>query len=180
MHRILFRLLESDNVDQAIQFASGFAHLEYFTHILELLLHDILENEAETVTLETGASLGPNFKLTLDALLPRAVQLLDEFPRDKLDAVVGCTRKTEVRLWRYLFQFAGRPKDLFEQCMEWGMLKSAGGYLLVLHTLEHLKDSSQASPIQFEPAYRNRTPFDFSTKRSMPATGTSVRSSLDF
>lgn len=62
-----------------------------------------------------------------------------------LDVVVGCTRKTEVRLWRYLFQYAGRPKDLFEQCMERGMLKSAGGYLLVLHTLEHLKDSSEVN-----------------------------------
>jgi hypothetical protein len=62
-----------------------------------------------------------------------------------LDVVVGCTRKTEVRLWRYLFQYAGRPKDLFEQCTERGMLKSAGGYLLVLHTLEHLKDSSEVN-----------------------------------
>ena len=31
--------------------------------------------------------------------------------------------------------------------MEKDMLKSAGGYLLVLHTLEHLKDSSQVSPV---------------------------------
>jgi hypothetical protein len=31
--------------------------------------------------------------------------------------------------------------------MERGMLKSAGGYLLVLHTLEHLKDSSQVNPV---------------------------------
>jgi len=83
--------------------------------------------------------------LISDALLPQAIKLLDEFPRDKLDAVVGCTRKTEVRLWQYLFKYAGRPKDLFEQCMERGMLKSAGGYLLVLHTLEHLRDSSEAS-----------------------------------
>lgn len=64
-----------------------------------------------------------------------------------LDVIVGCTRKTEVRLWRYLFQYAGRPKDLFERCMERDMLKSAGGYLLVLHTLEHLKDSSQVDKI---------------------------------
>jgi hypothetical protein len=78
-----------------------------------------------------------------DALLPRVIDLLNHFPKDMLDVVVGCTRKTELRLWKYLFQFAGRPKDLFEQCMERGMLKSAGGYLLVLHTLEHLKDSSQ-------------------------------------
>ena len=81
----------------------------------------------------------------VEAQLPRVVKLLEHFPRDMLDVVVGCTRKTEVRLWRYLFQYAGRPKDLFEQCMERGMLKSAGGYLLVLHTLEHLKDSSQVS-----------------------------------
>jgi len=79
----------------------------------------------------------------IDAQLPRVIKLLECFPRDMLDVVVGCTRKTEVRLWRYLFRYAGRPKDLFEQCMERGMLKSAGGYLLVLHTLEHLKDSSQ-------------------------------------
>jgi hypothetical protein len=64
-----------------------------------------------------------------------------------LDVIVGCTRKTEVRLWQYLFQYAGRPKDLFEQCMERDMLKSAGGYLLVLHTLEHLKDSSQVDKV---------------------------------
>jgi hypothetical protein len=89
------------------------------------------------------------FPLTfiVDAQLPRVVRLLENFPRDMLDVIVGCTRKTEVRLWQYLFQYAGRPKDLFEQCMERGMLKSAGGYLLVLHTLEHLKDSSQVSSL---------------------------------
>jgi hypothetical protein len=81
----------------------------------------------------------------IEAQLPHVIKLLEYFPRDMLDVVVGCTRKTEVRLWRYLFQYAGRPKDLFEQCMAQGMLKSAGGYLLVLHTLEHLKDSSQVA-----------------------------------
>lgn len=98
---------------------------------MELLLHDTLEDEADKSPPEE------------EAQLPRVMRLLEHFPRDMLDVVVGCTRKTEVRLWRYLFQYVGRPKDLFEQCMERGMLKSAGGYLLVLHTLEHLKDSSQ-------------------------------------
>jgi hypothetical protein len=78
-----------------------------------------------------------------------------------LDVIVGCTRKTEVRLWQYLFQYAGRPKDLFEQCMERGMLKSAGGYLLVLHTLEHLKDSSQVSTRLFLLTHSSRTLFGF-------------------
>src|ERR1700733_9930845 len=58
-----------------------------------------------------------------EAQLPRVVRLLEHFPRDMLDVVVGCTRKTEVRLWHYLFQYVGRPKELFEQCMERGMLK---------------------------------------------------------
>ena len=78
---------------------------------------------------------------------------MEYFPRDMLDVVVGCTRKTEVRLWRYLFRYAGRPKDLYEQCMERNMLKSAGGYLLVLHTLEHLKDSSQVTLMAYDDAH---------------------------
>jgi RAB6A-GEF complex partner protein 1 len=132
LHRVLQRLLEIESIDHASEFASSFSHLEYFTHILELLLHDVLEKEADSAPADEG-----------NALLPRVIKLLEAFPRDMLDVVVGCTRKMEVRLWRYLFKYAGRPKDLFEQCMERGMLKSAGGYLLVLHTLEHLKDSSQ-------------------------------------
>lgn len=80
-----------------------------------------------------------------------------------LDAIVGCTRKTEVRLWKYLFLYAGRPKDLFEQCMERGMLKSAGGYLLVLHTLEHLKDSSQ---VRMRLVYANDTGYSAVTDES--------------
>jgi hypothetical protein len=112
--------------------------------MLELLLHDVLENEADNVPPEEGLALCFLWlTYCVEAQLPRVVQLLGHFPRNMLDVVVGCTRKTEVRLWQYLFQYVGRPKDLFEQCMERGMLKSAGGYLLVLHTLEHLKDSSQ-------------------------------------
>ena len=110
---------------------------------MELLLHDILEREADTGPPKDGGSELLTEADIVEAILPRVIKLLEDFPHDMLDVVVGCTRKTEVRLWRHLFQYAGRPKDLFERCMERGMLKSAGGYLLVLHTLEHLKDSSQ-------------------------------------
>lgn len=54
IHRILHRLLEFNDVDQAIEFASSFSHLDFFTHILELLLHDTLEREADNVPPEEG------------------------------------------------------------------------------------------------------------------------------
>lgn len=139
-------MLEVRDIQEAIDFALSYSNLDFFTHILELLLHDTLENEADNPPAEEGITISLPRLPHIDAQLPRVVKLLENFPRDMLDVIVGCTRKTEVRLWQYLFQYAGRPKDLFEQCMERGMLKSAGGYLLVLHTLEHLKDSSQVSP----------------------------------
>ena len=55
MHRVLHRLLEIGDSDKALRFASEFAQLEYFTHILELLLHDILENEADIAVPQSGA-----------------------------------------------------------------------------------------------------------------------------
>ena len=137
-------MLELRRAEEALTFALGFSDLDFFPHILELLLHDTLEREADAAPPPEGVS-PINLANGGDALLPRVIELLGNFPKDMLDVVVGCTRKTELRLWKYLFQFAGRPKDLFEQCMERGMLKSAGGYLLVLHTLEHLKDSSQVT-----------------------------------
>ena len=53
-----------------------------------------------------------------------------------LDVVVGCTRKTEVKYWKKLFDIIGSPQLLFEECIERNKLTTAGGYLLVLHTLE--------------------------------------------
>jgi RAB6A-GEF complex partner protein 1 len=56
--------------------------------------------------------------------------------------VVQCTRKTEVRSWQTLFTHLPSPQELFEQSLERGSLKTAGGYLLVLHTLDELGSSS--------------------------------------
>ena len=54
-----------------------------------------------------------------------------------------CTRKTEVRSWRTLFDYLPPPAELFEESLERGSLKTAGGYLLVLHTFEELSSSSE-------------------------------------
>jgi RAB6A-GEF complex partner protein 1 len=56
--------------------------------------------------------------------------------------VVQCTRKTEARSWRTLFTYLPPPAELFEEALQRGSLKTAGGYLLVLHTFEELSSSS--------------------------------------
>lgn len=56
--------------------------------------------------------------------------------------MVQCTRKTEVRSWETLFEHLPTPQELFERSLAEGKLKTAGGYLLVLHTLDELGNSS--------------------------------------
>jgi hypothetical protein len=61
------------------------------------------------------------------------------------------------------------------------MLKSAGGYLLVLHTLEHVKDSSEVSGSgPFSSLTVHRTLYDCSTRRLLPVTGICAKNSQDF
>ena len=51
---MLRRFLELDDIRQAFMFASVYSQLDFFTHILELLLHDILEDEADIAPPEEG------------------------------------------------------------------------------------------------------------------------------
>ncbi|KAL8779431.1 MAG: hypothetical protein Q9213_006949 [Squamulea squamosa] len=104
--------------------------LPYFSHALELLLHMVLDDEVD-------ANLDAE-----NSLMPSVVSFLSAFP-DFLDIVVQCTRKTEVRSWRTLFAYLPSPQRLFEEALEKGLLKTAGGYLLVLHTFQELETSSE-------------------------------------
>ncbi|BFZ61859.1 WD40 repeat protein [Saitoella coloradoensis] len=140
LHHVLRRQLSSKPTRQkmwssftrdALMLASRYQHLPYFEHILELLLHEILEDEADKRDLDPS-----------EEVLPKAIGFLSNF-EEFLDVVVGCARKTEVMCWDKLFKIVGSPKELFERCMEQGKYKTAGAYLVVLHTLEKLKDSSQ-------------------------------------
>lgn len=89
-------------------------------------MHEVLDEEVDTQP-------PPE-----QALLPSVLSFLSSFPQ-YLEIVVQCTRKTEVRSWRTLFANLPPPEDLFEESLQKGNLKTAGGYLLVLHTFEELR-----------------------------------------
>lgn len=127
---LLRELLSSHQPGAAVELARNYESLAYFPHALEVLLHDVLDDEADT-------SPPPS-----EAVLPEVVRFLSYFPH-YLDVVVRCTRKTEVASWKHLFSVVGSPQALFEESLSRGLLKTAGGYLLILHTLEQLSSSSK-------------------------------------
>lgn len=87
-------------------------------------MHDVLDDEVDKPPPTPEA-----------ALLPTLLSFLSSSPHF-LDIIVQCTRKTEVRSWKTLFKYLPPAKQLFEQALGQGLLVTAGGYLLVMHTLE--------------------------------------------
>ncbi|KAI0304643.1 RIC1-domain-containing protein [Russula brevipes] len=136
LHHILRFHLAAGQVQEAVSFASHYQHLVYFAHALEILLHTVVESEA------TGEDATTNGE---DSILRSVIEFLDHFDV-ALDVVVGCARKTEMTHWRRLFEIVGDPKTLFEvcqaafaTCLGSQRLRTAGSYLLVLHSLEQLE-----------------------------------------
>ena len=128
--QILRRYLTSFDSAAASSLSLRYHQLPYFSHALEILLHTVLDDEVDSPP-------SPE-----DALLPSVISFLSSFP-DYLDILVQCTRKTEVRSWHTLFAHLPPAQDLFEASLEKNLLKTAGGYLLVLHTFEDLDSSSR-------------------------------------
>ncbi|KAI0762695.1 RIC1-domain-containing protein [Fomes fomentarius] len=131
LHHILLTHLQNSQGKEAVVFASHYQHLVYFAHALEILLHNVVEEDASTPEDAPDSASGKT------GLLPSTVEFLDHFD-DALDVVVGCARKIEMTRWPRLFDIVGNPKILFESCLSSGRLKTAGSYLLVLHGLEQL------------------------------------------
>ncbi|KAH8808262.1 RIC1-domain-containing protein [Xylogone sp. PMI_703] len=114
----------------ALHLAHRYRQLEYFSHSLEILLHNVLDEEVDNPP-------PPDM-----ALLPVVLSFLSSFPQ-YLDIIVQCTRKTEVRSWRTLFTYLPPPQELFQESLDRGSLKTAGGYLLILHAFEEVNTSSE-------------------------------------
>ncbi|KAJ8926000.1 hypothetical protein NQ315_009855 [Exocentrus adspersus] len=130
LHQILRQLIRRNLGYHAWEIARSCMGLSYFPHSLELLLHEVLEEEA------TSKEPIP------DAQLPSVIEFIMEFPV-YLQTVVQCARKTEIALWPYLFSAAGKPKDLFQECMAKGQLDTAASYLIILQNLETSSVSRQ-------------------------------------
>ncbi|MCJ1388668.1 hypothetical protein MMC18_001517 [Xylographa bjoerkii] len=127
---LLRHYLSQHDSSSALTLAHVYLPLSYLPHALEILLHTVLDDEVD------------NPPVPGTALLPAVLALLAAFP-SYLDILVQCTRKTELRSWRTLFAHLPPPRELFEEALQRGMLKTAGGYLLILHTFEEGEGSAE-------------------------------------
>jgi len=136
LQHVLLYHLENHQIREAVVFASHYKQLVFFAHALEMLLHTVVESDMATTSSYETKNSDVSGKT-----LPAVIEFLDHFD-SCLDVVVGCARKTELTRWRHLFTIVGNPKGLFETCLSFKKLKTAGSYLLVLHNLEQLDENS--------------------------------------
>ena len=103
LHHVLKYHLGRGQLKEAVVLSTSYQNLVYFSHVLEILLHSVLESDSQTQDTEEDKTLG----LT--------VEFVDHF-ESALDVIASCARKTELSRWKKLFDIAGSPRELFEVC----------------------------------------------------------------
>ena len=159
LHSLLRRMIEVPaTVHQAHVMATKYRHVPHYSHSLELLLHEVLEDEyqnwrvikhsASSSSLSSSSSTEvepPQLPTGVGQTLHRVVELLKALGEDYYaPLVVSCARKTDPALWPLLFHptlGADAPRDLFELCLNVGNLPAAASYLRVLQ----LQDGERAA-----------------------------------
>ncbi len=127
------QICDEGDIASALALAHQYEHLSYFAHALEILLHNVLDDEADRKQEELihgdEESLLP---------LPAVLSFLQTSlpPEGYLSTIVQCVRKTELSSWHTLFAHLPTPVALFEQALQLDDLKTASGYLIVLQGME--------------------------------------------
>ena len=114
-------------VSGALALARQYEHLSYFAHALEVLLHNVLDQEADHST-----DVSDKHKSLLPTVLSLLYGTLSE--SSYLCTIVQCIRKTEITSWPILLHHLPPPTVLFEQAIELDDLKTATGCLIVLQS----------------------------------------------
>ena len=103
MPQLIEEMLRRNLSGHSIRLMHSLTSLQSFDHMLELLLHNVLEAEATTSD------------PIADPLLPCIINLLrNQYPNKFLNILARCARKTEVAMWTFLFNAAGNPADYFK------------------------------------------------------------------
>jgi hypothetical protein len=132
---ILWHLLQRNKSEEALQLAKLSEGLPHFSRSLEKLLFTVFD--AAMSSQATNRRRGRNIavKRTVFLLLQQVCNLIKYFP-EYLDVLVSVARKTDSRHWPELFAVAGNSTELFEECLEKGLYRTASCYILVIEKLE--------------------------------------------
>ncbi|KAK5073859.1 WD40 repeat protein [Lithohypha guttulata] len=132
-----YQLLEANDTSVAFAIAHQYQDLTYFPHALEILLHIVLDDEADRRRNESTSTATQE---PLPAILSFLQMALS--PETYLATIVQCVRKTEFSFWQYLFAHLPSPETMFEQALALNDLKTASGYLIVMQTFEEEQEET--------------------------------------
>ena len=142
------QICDEQDTPSALALANQYEHLSYFAHALEILLHNVLDDEADKEYGTAAATDGR--EATPKSMLPAILSFLQTSlaSTEYLSTIVQCVRKTELSSWRTLFAHLPTPVELFEQALQLDDLKTASGYLIVLQGLEEEEDELDGEKLQ--------------------------------